>query len=845
MFGFVNDYLKAGWEVPFPLPEGKKYPPVSGVTGRIPRVKKADVQNLWQNRSDGVNVGLRMQVTGKYDVIGIDVDHYESKQGRTFLNELMEELGDLNLDKIPRSTRRGAHSQSAQYFFRVPKGLEWESKACADVDIVQFTHRYSAVWPSVVEGEKYRWYLGEEEVSIPHVRDLPVLPERWVNHLTRQKKGRSAGGKRKALSGYREAIEWLRETISGWDVAVDQGSDADAIMSPAMRNASSSAQFLADLETNAHDTMISAIHSCIMLSVEGHHGLKAALHHIRNAFVQEVTDDGRRSPETAEDEYKRAVVGEVEKLAADVDSGVVRIISATADKAMPNFMQLFVPAEAEKRPLGVEWQEYSNTDQGHAHMFKDYWGRDVLVTNDNTNQEFAAWMAKTGRYSFRNINQMFRFLEYAVCAPLDYEAEKLEMTAASVDEKADQGQLGADEMDSDEYNSMAKNLRMRANSLRNTRPAQAMLKQLHSVDEISVNLDDFDTVTGIIGTKNSKTLDLNLLREGEDPIRDSMRSDMLTMSTAVSVQPGARHEKWDEFLEKFLPDEEIRTFAQKVFGYALVDHNPSKLLVFLWGPSNTGKTTILEAIANALGDYAAPMSAQKLFGFNSSATNPELVSAIKKRMVILSEVGDGYRLSSNQIKQVTGNDLQQARNNHSNHIVNAVPQFTPYSSTNNPPEISRGDEALKNRILVLPFESAHPPQRIEPEDDLKENKEIASAILWWLVEGCKMYMDEGLERSTWPKRVRELSEEFVSGTSAIQRFLTDKVDRSEKSRARMADLYSAWRAWCQSEGIDPREVGDKNSLKKQLESNGFKYIRNTSMGGDTNVEVFKGLELKV
>ena len=843
MYGFVNDYLEAGWEVPIPLPPGKKYPPKTGMTGRIARVKEEDVVNAWKNTSENANVGLRMQVRGKFDVIALDVDHYDTKQGRTFLNELMEELGDLHLDEIPRSTRRGAKSQSAQFFFKVPTGVEWQAKACADVDIVQYTHRYSAVWPSVVDGEQYRWYIGEEETGVPHVRELPTLPDRWVNHLTKGKRGR-AQSKRQNLGGYREALNWLRDNISGWDVEAGDDTDPDIIMSPYMRDSSTSQEFLDGLENGAHDTMVEAVHKCVMASTEGHHGLKLALFHIGKAFVDEVTSDGRRDKETAKSEFERAVTGEVEKLAADVEAGVVRVLKITPDMAMPNFRQWLLPAEAEKRPLGVDWRVYGNTDQGHARMFRDYWERDVLVTDDNKNQEFAAWMEKNGRYSFRNANQMFRFIEYAVSSPLDYEADKLDDLAKATKEKEAQTQLDAEEMDSEEYESMAKNLRNRANQLRNTRAAQAMMKQLHSFDDISVNLDDFDTVPGIVGAKNGKTLDLNLLRKGEPAVRDSVRSDMLTLSTAVTVQEGSTHKLWDEFLEKFLPDEEIRRFAQKVFGYTLVDHNPSKLLIFLWGPSNSGKSTMLEAIANALGDYSAPMAAYKVFGNSHSATNPELVNAIKKRMIILSEVGDGYKLSSNAIKQITGNDTMQARNNHSNHIVNAVPQFTPYVSTNNPPEISRGDQALKNRILVLPFEQSHAPQEIKPEEDLKENKEIASAILWWLVEGCKMYLDEGLLREKWPAKIREVSAEFVSGTSSIQRFINDRLTIDPKAKALEGDVYREWKSWCSIEGMEQRDIGTKSELRSLLDSNGFKQVRNTSYEGKANQTVIKGIALR-
>lgn len=848
MFGYVEDYLSKGWDAPIPLPEGKKYPPLGGTTGRIPPLKKSDIENLWSGREETSNIALRMQISGKYDVIAIDVDQYDTKQGMTFLAELMGELGDLNLEAIPRSTRRGVDSPSAQYFFLVPRGIEWKSKACSDVDVVQAFHRYSAVWPSIVDGIQYKWYLGGEEVEIPNVKDLPVLPERWVRHLTKENVSRRGVGERKPLGGYREALNWLRDNVSGWDVEIDDDDDPNVSMSPAMRNSSTSERFIEGLRTNAHDTMISALHSVVMLGVEGHHGLKAAIFHIRNAFMKEVLDNrgtNWRSESVAVSEFERALTSEVEKVAGEAERGDIVIRNPSVELALPNFIDLLVPSEAEKRPLGVDWQEYGNHDQGHAHMFKDYWGRDVLVTDDNGNQEFAAWITKTGRYAFRASNQMFRFVEYAVSAPLDYEASKLDALAGEAKEKADFEQLEEGETSEENFETMANLLRKRANELRNTRPVKLMLTQLHSIDEVSCNVDDFDSVPMLIGTKNAKTLDLNALTDLNKPtIRDSKRSDMLTLSTAVSVQEGAKHQAWEDFLEKFLPDPEIRRFAQKVFGYSLVDFNPSKLLIFLWGSSNTGKTTILEAIAAALGDYSAPMNAQRLFGFQGSGPNPELVSVMNKRMLILSEVGDGHRLSSNAIKQVTGNDLQQARKNHSNHIVNSVPRFTPYVSTNNPPNIDRGDEALRNRILVIPFNNPATPEMISYERNLKENKEISSAILWWVIEGCRMYLEEGLERDSWPEAVKVISEEFVSGTSAVQRFITERLERDDKGREKLDDVFRAWKSWCLSESMDQKEIGTKDAFRKLLASNGFKYVRNTSVNGEKNVAAFRGFKLK-
>src|SRR5699024_11469541 len=87
------------------------------------------------------------------------------------------------------------------------------------------------------------------------------------------------------------------------------------------------------LENNAQDTIVEAVHKCVMAATEGHHGLKAALFDIAKAFVAEVVEDGRRSEKEAKSEFERSVTGEVEKLAADVEAGLVRVLNITPDMA--------------------------------------------------------------------------------------------------------------------------------------------------------------------------------------------------------------------------------------------------------------------------------------------------------------------------------------------------------------------------------------------------------------------------------------------------------------------------------------------------------------------------------
>ncbi|MDD2326420.1 MAG: hypothetical protein PHW63_10585, partial [Alphaproteobacteria bacterium] len=709
----AQEYMEKGWTAPLPLPAGEKFPPPLKTTGNIPVLKPAEIEKLWNGVGDDFNLGLRVQVEGDHDVISLDVDHYEEKQGRVFLTDMEHELGQLDLDTIPRSTRRGVESPSAQFFFRVPRGVKWKASACSDVDIVQLTHRYAAVYPSEINGMRYTWYQGNDEIEIPRVEDLPILPDRWVSYLkkgsvgklTKSRKGTFVS--RSSQDNYREAVNWLRTNISGWD--------SNENMSQSLKKVSDSEEFLANLDANGHDTMVSSVHGAIMLGVEGHLGLKAALYKIEKNFVNAVSIvKARRSEADAKNEFRQSVIGEVERLIGEISDGNVSVVEYGAELALPGFHDLLIKTEAAKRPKDADLTMYSNTDLGHAEMLRDYWGKDLLtVAGATSDQEFAFWTPQTGRFHFKSKKQTLGLMEPAVASRIDFEADKTMLQAEALANAGEERQLKPDELDPDEMMAMAVQIRKRANNCRQTSVQKNILEQMHGFDSYNINLADFDNLADAIGLKGGEVLDLLSLRRGDEEIvRKGMPADLITKNTAVYLVPGAQSDAWDEFLDDFLPNKELRRFVQKAIGYSIVSGNPDKKIIFLWGPSNTGKTTILEACGRALGDYAGPMNAIKLFGGNSSGPSPEMVESLNKRMVFMSEVGDDHNLSANAVKRVTGNDTQHTRQLHSNVMRSAAPKFTPYISTNSVPSIKGVDSATRERIMVIPFNEVHARKRI-------------------------------------------------------------------------------------------------------------------------------------
>lgn len=826
---YAQEYIDKGWTAPIPLPAGEKFPPPERTTGNIPSLKLTEIEKVWEGIPNGSNLGLRLQPFGDWDVIALDVDHYDGKIGDSYISEVEQELGSLGREEIPRSTRRGPTSPSAQYFFRVPKGVKWKSSACSDVEVVQMTHRYSAVYPSIVKETQYLWYQGKEKIEIPSVRELPVLPDRWVAFLKKSEIGKLSRTKRSNFKGtsgdrYRDSIEWLRSNISGWDT--------DENMSPSLKKVSDSEEFLASLEGNGHDSMVSAVHAAVMLGAEGHLGLKAALHKIKSNFVRSISlrPKGARSEKAATAEYESALIGQVDQLVSEVADGNIHLIEYGAELALPNFSQMLTRNESDRRPLDVDLGAYSDTDAGHAEMIKDYWDKDFMVVEGgDSSQEFAIWLSKTTRYHFQERRASFDRIEEAVSKRIEYEASKIQAVSEDLKTIGESRQYDTDELDPEELDAEVANLRKRANKVRQTSVRKSIMDALHGYPEIRINIEEFDSSPEIVGLPGGEVLDLHGLRtDGEDAIRRGRQIDLLTKSTAVRLVPGAESEAWDKFLDNFIPDLELRHFVQKVVGYSLVSGNPEKKLMFLYGPSNTGKTTFLESVARALGDYAGPMNAIKLFGANSGGPSPEMVESLNKRMVFMAEVGDDHQLSANSVKRVTGNDTQHTRQLHSNVMRSAAPKFTPYVSTNSVPDIRGVDAATRERIMVIPFEEVHPRTKITPENDLNNPKNL-TAILWWVVEGLANYFEEGLDPEEWPDKVKEASGTFATNTGPFQAFLEDTLVRTEKrtDRIPLVDLFQRWESYCLVNRIDRREVGSMEDFRKSATGNNWVVERGT------------------
>lgn len=369
---------------------------------------------------------------------------------------------------------------------------------------------------------------------------------------------------------------------------------------------------------------------------------------------------------------------------------------------------------------------------------------------------------------------------------------------------------------------------------------RAMLDVAKSLPGVSVTGGEWNADRRLVACPNG-TLEL---RKTGARFREARKEDLTTKVAGCEYNPKAKSPMFQDFLDRFLPEPELRSWAQKVAGYSMLGGNPKRRIVFCWGPTSSGKSTFAELIRAAMGSYAGPFNLSMLRENQDERPRPDLVQAMNQRVIFASEASSDWHLHADMIKRATGQDPLLARLPHSGAGITKIPDFTPWIITNNIPTINGADQALYRRLCTVLF-----PHSIEDENenedfkaDLIERGELPG-VLAWLVEGWNAYCESGL--SDPPARVATAEMRMREQFSDIDVFLTDCCERGSHDEYREvpSDLFAAYEDWADQNGIRGRERLTATAFGRALNGRGFPS-KKVKVDGKTPARRL-GLRLKV
>ena len=289
------------------------------------------------------------------------------------------------------------------------------------------------------------------------------------------------------------------------------------------------------------------------------------------------------------------------------------------------------------------------------------------------------------------------------------------------------------------------------------------------------------------------------LREDGIVFREPRAADYCSMVIPTDYVPGAKSAVWKGFLDKFVPSRKEQEYLRRLMGYSLLGANPERLLVFLNGPTSTGKTTFLSLIMLTLGrGLSGPFQLSMFRTRRDDAPRPDIRKSIPRRIIVAEEANSEWNLHADTIKQMTSGSKIEARGMRSDEFVERAPAFVPFIATNDYPEVRYADEAVKRRLLAIPFTE----QVSKREDDVNFRERFTAhdrgAVLAWMIDGYEDYCTNSLDDR--PRRVREATAELRGLLSPIDQFIMSCCVFDKDALTSATRLYHAFRDWWEAEG---------------------------------------------
>ena len=341
-----------------------------------------------------------------------------------------------------------------------------------------------------------------------------------------------------------------------------------------------------------------------------------------------------------------------------------------------------------------------------------------------------------------------------------------------------------------------------------------------------MDLQDFNNNPYILNTTNH-AYDL---RTGK--IVQDITPYNITMKTTTRLPDFVTKpcDRWFKFIDEIMSgDKEKAAFLQRALGYSILGTNREECMFIAYGSTTrNGKGTLFSSIAAALGeDYAnaAPtdLICEKKNGKTTdfNAPQPVLSRLVGTRLVSMAESSRDVRLDAAAMKTMTGRDTLVTRGLFESSF-SFIPQFTLWLNTNYLPAITDDTVFSSNRIWVIEF-NEHFDENSQ-DKDLKElftAKENRPTILKWLVDGCKEYVENGLQI---PDCVREATNSYRSKHDRIGMFIEERCTVGEGARINRGTLYSMYRQWCLKAENRFNPLGS-TSFYSEMEARGFGAIK--------------------
>ncbi len=252
-------------------------------------------------------------------------------------------------------------------------------------------------------------------------------------------------------------------------------------------------------------------------------------------------------------------------------------------------------------------------------------------------------------------------------------------------------------------------------------------------------------------------------------------------------------------------DESLVHFHKVSLGAMLSGAKEEHWLVYWFGTGRNGKNLLADLVFSILGEYAHKLPSSALMSKKHESHPSELTGLRGVRLALSSEIEEGSFWNEARLKELTGDEFITAR-----YMGRDAFTFTKSHKHlilgNHRPQIKTVDEAIKNRVLLVPFDVSFAGR--EDRDLPQKMREEAGFVLHWLIEGHTAWIENG-KRLPSCEAVERATKGYFAAQSTIEMWIdeccrkVDDPDRPAGGWCTASELYDNYQQWKRARGEGP------------------------------------------
>jgi putative DNA primase/helicase len=360
-------------------------------------------------------------------------------------------------------------------------------------------------------------------------------------------------------------------------------------------------------------------------------------------------------------------------------------------------------------------------------------------------------------------------------------------------------------------------------TVRNIRGMAKLDEQLH------VPISDIDARELLIGTPDGPfSIEKNRV------IRPRAGT-YITQSTSVSADFDERCPRWKRFLRQVFEDDvEIIGFIQRWCGYLLTGSVKEQALLVLHGPGGNGKSVLINTVATIMGTYHREAAPETFVDSKTQKHETAMAHIAGARFVTSGETDQEGGWNEATMKRAVGGDWVTARFLYKNPFTYR-PTYKIWIGTNHLPHLKSVGHAMRRRLHILRLNFV--PKRPDPDLERKLAEEHG-AILAWMIEGARFWLDRGLDP---PDSIRDATNEYFDEEDTLGLWLKLKTRTAEGFATPTGALAESFNRFLRSRNV---AEAHPSVFGRMLSARGFKAKLKKPVGGRERTRCFIGIRLK-